>query len=145
LPLICAIEADSFPDPYPAALMERLQRMYSESFFVAENNSSKLVGYCVASEKEGFAHLISIGVFREHRRKGVAAALVKTLLAWLNERGVDELWLEVNTGNKAAISLYERLGFARVMTIENYYADGSPAVRMKLLMREHVEKPATTR
>jgi ribosomal-protein-alanine N-acetyltransferase len=126
--------------------MARLQRTHSESFFVAENNSSELVGYCVASEKERFAHLISIGVLREHRRKGVGAALLKTLLAWLNDRPVDELWLEVNTGNKAAITFYERFGFARVMTIENYYADGSPAARMMLSMREHAERlEASTR
>lgn len=140
LPLICTVEVDSFPDPYPAALMARLQRTHSESFFVAENPSSELVGYCVASEKEGSAHLISIGVLREHRRKGVGAALLETLLVWLNERRVEELWLEVNTGNNAAINFYERFGFARVMTIENYYADGSPAAKMMLPMRERAEE-----
>jgi ribosomal protein S18 acetylase RimI-like enzyme len=68
LPAISAIEVDSFTDPYPPALMERLQRDNPGNFFVAENNSSKIVGYCVASEKGEFAHLISIGVLREYRR-----------------------------------------------------------------------------
>ena len=136
LPLISTIEADSFTDPYPPALMERLQRDNPENFLVAENNSSKVVGYCVASEKRPFAHLISIGVLREYRRKGVGVVLLETLLAWLNQRRVQELWLEVKAGNGAAMKLYEHFGFEIVQRIENYYSDGSPAIRMRLLMKE---------
>lgn len=135
LPLICVIEDGSFPDPYPPALMERLQHDYSDSFFVVENASGKLVGYCVASDRGGVAHLISIGVLREHRRKGAGAALLKTLLEWSKVRRVDELWLEVNAENGDAIKFYEQFGFGKIMVLENYYADGSPALRMRLRMK----------
>ena len=145
LPAISAIEIDSFTDPYPPALMERLQRDNPGNFFVAENNSSKIVGYCVASEKEEFAHLISIGVLREYRRKRVGVALLKTLLAWLSQRRVEEVWLEVKAGNGAAMKFYEQFGFEIMKRIENYYSDGSPALRMRLLMKEYVRKPETGR
>ena len=136
LPLICVIEDDSFPDPYPPALIERLQHEYAESFFVAETTKHKIVGYCVASEKAGMAHLISIGVLSEHRRKGAGVALLKTLIGWLKERNAAELWLEVNAENSAAIRFYEQFGFGKVMVLENYYADGSPALRMRLTMQD---------
>lgn len=141
LEAICHIEDGSFSDPYPQSLMTKLLREYSKSFFVAEASSGKLVGYCVCSHEGRFAHLISIGVLREYRRSGVGSSLIETLLAHLSSR-IRELWLEVNTGNQDAVRLYEGLGFSRVMILENYYADGSPALRMRLSVHEHVEERA---
>jgi ribosomal-protein-alanine N-acetyltransferase len=85
-----------------------------------------------------FAHLISIAVLREHRRKGVAGALLQRLVKYLECHGVDELWLEVNIGNKEAIDLYEKFGFLRMMILENYYSDGAPALRMRLGLNKEV-------
>ena len=138
VPLICTIEDGSFSDPYPRSLIERLQREYSRGFLVVENNSGELVGYCVASENGAFAHLISIGVLDQYRRRGVGTILLRALLERLNEQLVDEIWLEVNVGNDGAIKFYERFGFLRVMIIENYYSDGSHALRMRLPMRRTI-------
>jgi ribosomal-protein-alanine N-acetyltransferase len=145
LPLICEIEDGSFPDPYPPSLMERLQRDHSEGFLVAESDSGMLVGYCVASENGSLAHLISIGVLDEYRGRGVGTILLKTLLARLNERAINELWLEVNVGNEAAIRFYERFGFVRAMIIDSYYADRSNALRMRLTIGMYAEGRASAR
>ena len=138
LPLICAIEDGSFPEPYPPSLMERLQRDYSSGFLVVENLSGELVGYCVASEHGSLGHLISIGVLGEYRRRGIGTILLRTLLTRLKP-SVNELWLEVHIENEGAIRFYERFGFGRMMIIENYYADGSHALRMRLLIGGNVE------
>lgn len=98
--------------------------------------SGELVGYCVSSLEGRLAHLISIAVLREHRGIGVATALLQGLIARLERDGVDELWLEVNTGNEEAIILYEKFGFTRTMILENYYSDGSPALRMRLSLNK---------
>ena len=86
------------------------------------------------------AHLISIAVLTESRRKGVASALVRGLIEYLEARRVDEFWLEVKQGNKEAIRLYEKFGFAKVMILENYYSDGSPALRMRISLKKQVLK-----
>ena len=125
------IEDTSFPDPYPEALMVRLLREHPKGFLVAENDSGKIVGYCVCSASGRLAHVISIGVLREYRRRKVATSLIQESLVQLSPK-VSEVWLEVNTANKEAIRFYERFGFREVMIIENYYADGSPALRMRL-------------
>ena len=44
--------------------------------------------------------------------------------------------MEVNTANDEAVKFYEGLGFNRVMIIENYYSDGSHALRMRLVLDE---------
>ncbi len=135
---VSLIEDDSFPAPYPPELFEKLLQEHGDSFFIAEEGSGKTVGYCLATRDGRFAHLISIAVLREHRRKGVAGALLQQLLKYLPRHGVDELWLEVNTGNKEAIGLYTKFGFLKIMILENYYSDGASAVRMRLGLNKEV-------
>jgi ribosomal-protein-alanine N-acetyltransferase len=143
LEAICGIEEDSFSDPYPQLLLSRLLREHTNRFLVAEVSSRKLVGYCVCSKDGALAHLVSIGVLREYRKRGVGSALIQTLLAEIGPR-VRELWLEVNAANEEAIRFYEGFDFRKVMIIENYYADGAAALRMRLPLDRKVESHASS-
>ena len=131
LPHIVLIENSSFNQPYPIDLLKRLLRQYGDTFLVAEEDG-KLVGYSAASMKHRAAHLISIGVLMGYRRKGVATSLLKHLVLILRRGGADELWLEVKSENNEAVSLYEKFGFERMNIVQDYYSDGSAAVRMRL-------------
>jgi ribosomal-protein-alanine N-acetyltransferase len=135
LEAICQIEDASFSEPYPRALMVRLLRDHPTGFFVAEIGSGQVVGYCVCSKVGKLAHLLSIGVLQEYRRRKIATSLIQALLDQLSS-SIRELWLEVNTANDEAVKFYERLGFNRVMIIENYYSNGSHALRMRLALGE---------
>jgi ribosomal protein S18 acetylase RimI-like enzyme len=53
--------------------------------------------------------------------------------------------LEVNTSNEEAVRFYEGFGFTRVMILENYYSDGSPALRMRLALDSAKERDTDTR
>jgi ribosomal-protein-alanine N-acetyltransferase len=77
--------------------------------------------------------LISIGVLREYRRRKVATSLIQESLDQLSSK-VREVWLEVNTANEEAVKFYEGFGFKGIMIIDNYYSDGSPALRMRLTL-----------
>lgn len=48
----------------------------------------------------------------EHRRCGLARAVMATLLDWGAEQGATTLWLHVETDNAPAITLYESLGLS---------------------------------
>jgi len=61
--------------------------------------------------------------------------LIQRLLSNLNSR-VKELQLEVKQVNREAITLYEELGFKQIDRVENYYEDGSTAVKMLLTIDE---------
>jgi [ribosomal protein S18]-alanine N-acetyltransferase len=140
---ICQIEDTSFSEPYPRALMVRLLRDHPTGFFVAEISSGQTVGYCVCSKKGKLAHLISIGVLQEYRRRKVATSLIRALLVQFGSR-IRELWLEVNIANEEAVKFYEGFGFRGVMIIENYYSDGSSALRMRLALDGAAKEGATT-
>jgi ribosomal-protein-alanine N-acetyltransferase len=136
LPAICAIEDDSFPSPYPRFLLQRLLQYYGDRFFVAVIENSELIGYCVCSTEGESAHLISIAVHRDFRRRGYGTALLQKVITNVAEDGVGELWLEVSVKNTEAISVYTKTGFERLQEIPNYYSDGSGAVRMRLKIRQ---------
>ena len=138
---ICQIENGSFSDPYPRTLLLRLLRDHPTGFLVAEISSGQVVGYCVCAKEGKLAHLISVGVLREYRRRKIATSLIQELLVQFGSR-IRELWLEVNTANEGAVKLYEGFGFRRVMIIENYYSDDSPALRMRLAVDEAAEDGA---
>ena len=136
LPAICAIEDNSFPTPYPTSLLERLLEDCFESFFVATDEVGKLVGYCVCSLSRESAHLISIAVQTDYRRRRVATTLLHRAIEFLIEQSIVELQLEVNLKNVDAVSLYSKLGFEIIEVLKGYYSDGSDAIRMRLTMRE---------
>ena len=65
--------------------------------------------------------MMNVAVHPEHRRKGIAEALVKALVADLQEIGSHALTLEVRASNDGAIALYQKLGFDQVGRRRNYY------------------------
>lgn len=98
---------------------------------MAIEEGGEVVGYCVCTLESQSAHLISIAVHRSYRRKGVGIGLLEKLFEHMALQGAKEMWLEVSVKNKEAIALYTKLGFGKRMILENYYSDGSDALRMQ--------------
>ena len=69
------------------------------------------------------AHVATIAVEAQHRRQGVAKALMARLTEAAIGKGYDELTLEVRESNAAAIALYERHGLEVVGRRVGYYGD----------------------
>ena len=132
---ICAIEDTAFTEPYPRSLLEQLVRECSQSFFVATNDAEQILGYCVCTISGRSAHLISIAVDSNLRRKGLGTTLLRRAIESLTAIGVHELWLEVKTDNLEAIGLYRNFGFKTEGLLKAYYSDGSDALRMNLILR----------
>ena len=63
--------------------------------------------------------IYDIMVVPEHRGKGIGEALMKHALKVSKERGFTQTGLMVNAKNKAAWSLYEKLGFQNEYRIMN--------------------------
>jgi [ribosomal protein S18]-alanine N-acetyltransferase len=66
------------------------------------------------------AELLLLAVAPGHRRRGVAAALLRTVVEDCASFGVTTLHLEVRSGNDA-VKLYARHGFAKVGERRGYY------------------------
>jgi len=93
--------------------------------------SDELVAFAFAMvNKNGAAHLTTIGVAPEHRRRGLAVKLLKHLEKTLKAKGIGTIMLEVRVGNFPAQNLYSQLGYAVVQRINNYYNNGEDCYLM---------------
>jgi len=52
-----------------------------------------------------------LGVIKGYRRKGIGKALLSDGMAWIYDRGMDTIYLDLNAENRNALSLYTSLGF----------------------------------
>ncbi|MHA6263434.1 GNAT family N-acetyltransferase [Arenibacterium sp. CAU 1754] len=68
------------------------------------------------------AELLTIATHPDHRRRGLARALVQALQATAAEKGASRLFLEVAADNPAAIALYQACGFGICGQRRGYYA-----------------------
>ena len=79
---------------------------------------------------DGAAHLTTIGVAPEHRRRGLAARLLSHLEEVLRIKGVSTIVLELRVSNLAAKRLYTDAGYSLVNRLTKYYSDGEDCFLM---------------
>lgn len=80
--------------------------------------------------QDGSAHVTTIGVAPEHRRRGLAKRLLLHSERALRIRGVSTLMLEVRVSNTTAQRLYKKLGFVTLQRLERYYNNGEDGFLM---------------
>jgi ribosomal-protein-alanine N-acetyltransferase len=78
----------------------------------------------------GAAHLTTIGVAPEHRRRGLAIRMLDHIEDKLRRKDVGTIMLEVRVGNYGAQQLYCQTGFHVVQRIANYYNNGEDCYLM---------------
>ena len=78
----------------------------------------------------GAAHLTTIGVAPEHRRRGIAERLLGHIENKLRQKEVGTVMLEVRVSNYGAQQLYRRTGYHVVQRIVNYYNNGEDCYLM---------------
>ena len=100
-------------------LVERLRR----SLGVAVPPEVNILGYGGFWRMAGEAHISTIAVRPEWRRRGIGELLLVAMLEWAVELGADLATLEVRVSNVAAQSLYQKYGFAKVGLRPHYYRD----------------------
>ncbi len=126
-----ALEARSFVfDRMARRSLRRLIDGTSASLRVAVKRG-ELQGYHLVLFRKGslVARLYSIAVDDRYRGAGLGARLLADAESVAGERGRNVLRLEVREDNAAAISLYERRGYAPLGRYAAYYADGADALR----------------
>jgi aminoglycoside 3-N-acetyltransferase I len=78
--------------------------------------SEEVVGGLVAYELDKFerarreVYIYDLAVSAEHRRQGIATALIEHLRGIAAQRGVWVIYVQADYGDDAAIALYEKLG-----------------------------------
>ncbi|GJD10445.1 N-alpha-acetyltransferase 30 [Galdieria sulphuraria] len=77
-------------------------------------------------------YIAMLAVRQDFRRQGIGMELVKRVIERMKISDCQEVVLETETTNKAALCLYRKLGFIRDKLLERYYLNGNDAFRLKL-------------
>ncbi len=82
-----------------------------------------LVGFVGVWYQAGDAHIVSIAVREEYRRRGLGELLLIGAVEMAVRRGQQVVTLEVRASNDAAQALYRKYGFTQTGLRRRYYAD----------------------
>ncbi|KAG5184929.1 acyl-CoA N-acyltransferase [Tribonema minus] len=77
-------------------------------------------------------YIAMLAVETDYRHHGIGTKLVARAIQAMHKLGCDEVALETEVTNQAALRLYERLGFMREERLMRYYLNGVDAFRLKL-------------
>ena len=132
VPAVAKLEAEVFPDPWPAHLY--LQEVEQPLRFqrVVYTEPGYLAAYLFACWQVDELHVLKVATHPLHQRKGLASALLAEALADAERSHARGLVLEVRPSNRRAYQLYRHLGYAVIGRRPRYYTDGEDALVMLL-------------
>jgi len=95
----------------------------ANSCCLAEGNKDLIRGFIIALYRNGcdVAGVETLNVDPNHRGIGIGKKLLLAAESEMYPRAIKRIRLEVSTGNKTAIKLYERSGFRINVVLKNYY------------------------
>ena len=120
VPAVARLEALCFPDPWSeASVAAELENPLSLWLVAVEDGA--VIGYAGAQAVLDAADIMNVAVAPDHRRRGIARALLLRLEQEMRQRQVASLTLEVRASNLDAQALYAALGYQEVGCRPNYY------------------------
>ena len=119
---ILRIETISFTNPWTREMyLSELEHRDVSFFYIACDAVGEAVGFCSCWLVLDEIHINNLAVLPEHRRGGVASALIEHMLKEGRSRGARRATLEVRRSNEPARKLYEKFGFAVTGVRRGYY------------------------
>lgn len=109
-----ADRAQGLPPSRPSQLADWLDRILDEECYnVLAWHDSDVVGHAtlVPEGEPTEPYELAIFVIQSHQGAGIGTHLMQALLGHGAGSGVDRVWLTVERWNRAAVSLYKKLGF----------------------------------
>lgn len=132
---VMAIEHESFTNPWTREMHLAEQEHRSVAFcYLARAADGAIAGFCSFWRIVDELHINNLAVRPAMRRRGVASALLRYVLAEGARLGAVRATLEVRRSNEAARVLYERFGFSVASVRRGYYSH--PAEDALVLWRQ---------
>jgi len=130
LPTVTRLDALSFSQPWSQNAYQTELANQGARCWVAQADE-QVVAILVIWRVLDEAHIATVAVHPEFRRRGIGRLLLKTGMEAAHAEGARIYQLEVRAGNAAAQKMYEDFGFGVVGRRPRYYRDnGEDAVLM---------------
>ncbi|KAL8695368.1 MAG: hypothetical protein Q9218_000127 [Villophora microphyllina] len=133
--------SNDLSEPYSIYVYRYFLYQWGDLCFLALDKHDGLLGVVISKleiHRGGplRGYIAMLAVKKEYRGKGIATRLVRMAIDIMIERDADEIALETEVTNTAAMKLYERLGFLRSKRLHRYYLNGNSAFRFVLFVKE---------
>lgn len=120
---VLEIEKEAFETPWSReAFVLELVKNQLARYIVAEKDG-KIVGYGGLWLILDEGHITNIAVSSSYRGQGIGNLLVERLIEICEERGINNMTLEVRKSNLVAQSLYKKYDFIDCGIRKGYYTD----------------------
>lgn len=114
------LEAAAFSMPWSeAALCDMLKR--EDALYLVAENKQRVIGLCGVINACGDGDVCNVSVEASFRGSGIGTCMLEQLLLWGERIGIKNYTLEVRAGNRAAIHVYEKLGFREEGVRRGFY------------------------
>ncbi|MCJ1244594.1 N-alpha-acetyltransferase mak3 [Trapelia coarctata] len=148
LPAIRQMISKDLSEPYSIYVYRYFLYQWGDLCFMALDEQDILVGVVVSKLEPHRGgplrgYIAMLAVKEECRGKGIATELVRMAIDAMIARDADEIALETEVTNTAAMKLYERLGFLRSKRLHRYYLNGNTAFRFLLYIKDGATTEAT--
>jgi ribosomal-protein-alanine N-acetyltransferase len=132
LDALVGLESHFPTDRLSRASFRRLLRRGRAQIWVCEHDGA-VVGNTVVLYRRGMdaARCYSLVVHPDHRRRGIARALLQRAEAAAVTRGCRAMRLEVRPDNRAALGFYRENGYEVTEKIAGFYEDGTDAFKLR--------------
>ena len=98
---------------------------------MVETSVGEMAGFVLLmNNPDGAAHITTVGVAPEHRRRGIARRLIEAVEVLLRNKSVSTVVLEVRVSNTEAQALYAQAGYMIVKRMIRYYHNGEDGYLM---------------
>lgn len=136
IPQIRDMIARELSEPYTLYVYRYFMYDSPDLTFTARDGD-KLVGTVVGTisphkNKRLRGYIAMLAVQNEYRGHHIGTTLVSKIVDAMKQLNVDEVVLETETINTAAMKLYENLGFMRSKRLYRYYLNSNDAFRLIL-------------
>ena len=107
----------------------------SRSIFLVWEEEGEVTGYVVGTlcRGSGSLYIASIAVHSDHRRRGIATELMRSLTEQARRGEAHLIWLHVRVSNQSAIDFYKELDFQITHRVPRYYREEDAYIMMRPL------------
>jgi ribosomal-protein-alanine N-acetyltransferase len=116
---VMQIETSVYPFPWTKAIFADCLRVGYDCWVATDKQ--KIIGHGVISIGAGESHVLNIAVTPEYQGQGIGRQLLTHLMNTARIKSAEMMLLEVRPSNKAAIHIYESIGFNEIGCRKAYY------------------------
>jgi [ribosomal protein S18]-alanine N-acetyltransferase len=141
---VMAIERAAYTVGWPATAFERelTQNAMARYIVLRAGEDCAIKAFGGLWLMVGEAHVVTVAVLPEERRKGLGRVVVHGLVQLARAEGMEVATLEVRVSNEPARALYREYGFYEVGRRKRYYSDNREDAI--IMTTEDLNSPAYT-